>query len=89
LGSAVGVPALIKWRVWVGVRVKVRPEWQEELRPNLKQYYTDRKHPAWMSPQYAEDIFLRFIHKDWERMRETLRAWGTLKEHGITVKRGR
>jgi hypothetical protein len=77
----------MKWRVWVEIRVKVRSEWREELRPNLKQYYTDKKHPAWMSPYYAGDIFERFIYKDWDRMRETLRPWGEIKEHGMRVRR--
>jgi hypothetical protein len=41
-----------------------------------------------MSPQYAEDIFNRFIHKDWRMLRKTLKPWGKLKEYGIQVHRG-
>jgi len=76
------------WRVRVRVQTSVLPAWREALRSQLKTYYTDKKHPAWMSPQYAEDIFNRFIHKDWLHLRKTLKPWGTLKEHGIHVHRG-
>lgn len=68
----------MKWRVRVQIRVDIPREWAQKLIGG--KYYTDKNHPLRDNPYYAQDIYDRFIIKDFKEFERRI------EERGVEVK---
>jgi len=78
----------MKWRVRARICVEIPRAWAQKLigdpPPGItskhKKYYTDKDYPLQDNPYYAQDIYDRFIIKDFKEFQRRI------EEQGVEVR---